>query len=178
MADKIIYAMYDDDYKLMDGAKMLVSKGIHVNEVFSPMPIHGIDDVIGVRHTRLGIAAFLYGLTGLMLATLAMKYFMIDDWNMNIGGKPSFTYLENLPAFIPITFEFTVLCAAHGMSITYLLRNKTLPGMPATNPDPRTTDDRFVMEVRASENTKYSAEEIHNMIQSTDIVELDVKTVK
>jgi hypothetical protein len=70
------------------------------------------------------------------------------------------------------------LCAAHGMSITYLLRNKTLPGMPATNPDPRTTDDRFVMEVRASENTKYSAEEIHNMIQSTDIVELDVKTVK
>ncbi|MDB9932964.1 DUF3341 domain-containing protein, partial [Flavobacteriales bacterium] len=103
MADKIIYAMYDDDDKLMDGAKMLVSKGIHVNEVFSPMPIHGIDDVIGVRHTRLGIAAFLYGLTGLMLATLAMKYFMIDDWNMNIGGKPSFTYLENLPAFIPIT---------------------------------------------------------------------------
>ncbi len=177
MADKIIYAMYDDDDKLMDGAKKLVSKGVHVNEVFSPMPIHGIDDVIGVRHTRLGIAAFLYGLTGLMLATLAMKYFMIDDWRMNIGGKPSFSYLENLPAFIPITFEFTVLCAAHGMSITYLIRNKTLPGMPAENPDPRTTDDRFVMEIRTAENTKYSADELQSMVQSTDIVELDEKTV-
>lgn len=177
MADKIVYAMYDDDDKLMDGAKALVSKGIHVNEVFSPMPIHGIDDVIGVRHTRLGIASFLYGLTGLMLATLGMKYFMIDDWMMNIGGKPSFSYLENLPAFIPITFEFTVLCAAHGMAITYLLRNKTLPGMPATNPDPRTTDDRFVMEIRSAENTQYSAEEIQKMVQATDIVELDEKTV-
>jgi cytochrome b subunit of formate dehydrogenase len=177
MADKIIYAMYDDDDALLDGAKMLVSKGIHVNEVFSPMPIHGIDDVIGVRHTRLGIASFLYGLTGLMLATLGMKYFMIDDWMMNIGGKPSFSYLENLPAFIPITFEFTVLCAAHGMAITYLLRNKTLPGMPASNPDPRTTDDMFVMEIRTSENTKYSAGELQALVKSTSIVELDEKTV-
>ncbi|MEZ7931961.1 MAG: hypothetical protein ACI8RY_000535 [Urechidicola sp.] len=177
MSDTIIYAMYDDDDKLVDGAKMLVSKGIHVNEVFSPMPIHGIDDVIGVRHTRLGIAAFLYGLTGLMLATLGMKYFMIDDWMMNIGGKPSFSYLENLPAFIPITFEFTVLCAAHGMAITYFLRNGTLPGMPATNPDPRTTDDRFVMEIRTSENSKYSASDIQALVRSTDFVELDEKTV-
>ena len=177
MADKIIYAMYDDDDKLLDGARMLVSKGIHVNEVFSPMPIHGLDDVIGVRHTRLGIASFLYGLTGLMLATLGMKYFMIDDWMMNIGGKPSFSYLENLPAFIPITFEFTVLCAAHGMAITYLLRNKTLPGMPASNPDPRTTDDMFVMEIRTAENTKYSADELQSLVKSTAIVELDEKTV-
>jgi hypothetical protein len=177
MADKIIYAMYDDDDKLLDGARMLVSKGVHVNEVFSPMPIHGLDDVIGVRHTRLGIASFLYGLTGLMLATLGMKYFMIDDWMMNIGGKPSFSYLENLPAFIPITFEFTVLCAAHGMAITYLLRNKTLPGMPASNPDPRTTDDMFVMEIRTAENTKYSADDLQSMVKSTAIVELDEKTV-
>ena len=43
---------------------------------------------------------------------------------------------QNVPAFIPVTFEFTVLCAAHGMAITYLIRNKTLPGMPARNPDP------------------------------------------
>ena len=172
MADKIIYAMYDDDDKLMDGAKMLVSKGIHVNEVFSPMPIHGIDDVIGVRHTRLGIAAFLYGLTGLMLATLAMKYFMIDDWNMNIGGKPSFTYLENLPAFIPITFEFTVLCAAHGMAITYFVRNGLFPGMPARNPHPRTTDDHFAIEIMKDENGGISDDEIRTILQDTNPVEI------
>lgn len=178
MAEKIIYAMYDDDDVLKDGAKKLVAKGVKVAEVFSPFPIHGIDPIIGVKNTRLGIMAFLYGLTGLLLATVGMRFFMIEDWPMNIGGKPNGTYLENMLAFIPITFEFTVLCAAHGMAITYLLRNKTLPGLPASNPDPRTTDDRFVMELRLSQNSQFTEEELHEMLKSTGIVELDQKEVK
>lgn len=178
MADKVIYAMYDDDDVLKDGAKKLVSKGIKINEVFSPFPIHGIDPIIGVKNTRLGIMAFLYGITGLMLATIGMNYFMIQDWSMNIGGKPSFSYLENFLAFVPISFEFTVLCAAHGMAITYLLVNKTIPGMAPQNPDPRTTDDKFVMEIRLSENKNTSAEELEKMLKETGIVELDQKEIK
>jgi hypothetical protein len=175
MAEKVIYAMYDDDDVLKDGAKLLVSKGVKVSEVFSPFPIHGIDPIIGIKNTRLGIMAFLYGLTGLTLATFGMRFFMIQDWPMNIGGKPNFSYMENILSFIPITFEFTVLCAAHGMAITYFLRNKTLPGMPAQNPDPRTTDDKFVIELRTSENTKFSGEELVTMLKATGIVELDQK---
>lgn len=178
MSEKIIYAMYDDDDVLKDGAKKLVAKGVKVAEVFSPFPIHGIDPIIGVKNTRLGIMAFLYGLTGLMLATIGMRFFMIDDWPMNIGGKPNGTYLENLLAFVPISFEFTVLCAAHGMAITYFLRNKTLPGLPASNPDPRTTDDHFVMELRMSQNSQFTEQELTEMLQSTGIVELDQKEVK
>lgn len=175
MADKIIYAMYDDDTVLLEGAKKLVSKGVHVKDVFSPFPIHGLDPVIGVQHTRLGIAAFLYGLTGTTLALVGIRYFMIADWPMNIGGKPSFSLMENLPAFIPVTFEFTVFCAAHGMALTYLLRNKTLPGMPARNPDPRTTDDKFVMELRLSENHGFSADDLQSMLKETGAIELDVR---
>lgn len=178
MAERVIYAMYDDDDVLKDGAKKLVAKGIKINEVFSPFPIHGIDPIIGIKTTRLGILSFLYGMLGLTLATYGMRFFMVEDWPMNIGGKPNFTYLDNILAFIPITFEFTVLCAAHGMVITYLLRNKTLPGMPAQNPDPRTTDDRFVMEIRTSENTQFSAEELEKLVKETGIVELDQKDIK
>lgn len=170
--------MYDDDDVLKDGAKKLVAKGVKIADVFSPFPIHGIDPIIGVKHTRLGIMSFIYGLTGLTLATVGMRYFMIEDWPMNVGGKPNGTYLENILAFIPITFEFTVLCAAHGMAITYLLRNKTLPGMKADNPDPRTTDDKFVMEIRLSENGKFSEEELHAMLKDTGIIELDQKEIK
>jgi hypothetical protein len=177
MADKVIYAMYDDDDVLKDGAKKLVSKGVKVTEVFSPFPIHGIDPIIGIENTRLGIMAFIYGLTGLTLATLGMRYFMIVYWPMNIGGKPNFSYLENILSFVPISFEFTVLCAAHGMAITYFLRNKTLQGMPAQNPDPRTTDDRFVIELRTSENSQFTAKELEAMIKDTGIVELDQKDV-
>lgn len=178
MAEKVIYAMYDDDDILKDGAKKLVAKGVKVAEVFSPFPIHGIDPIIGVKNTRLGIMAFLYGMTGLTLATIGMRFFMIDDWPMNIGGKPSMSYIQNMLAFIPITFEFTVLCAAHGMALTYFLRNKTLPGMPAQNPDPRTTDDRFVMEIRTTDNSNFSAEELEALLKQTGIVELDQKEIK
>lgn len=177
MAEKVIYAMYDDDDVLKDGAKKLVSKGVKIADVFSPFPIHGIDPIIGVKPTRLGIMAFLYGLTGLMLATIGMRYFMIVDWPMNIGGKPNFSYLDNVLAFIPISFEFTVLCAAHGMAITYLLVNKTLPGMPALNPDPRTTDDKFVMELRLSENSGFTEAQLHAMLNETGMIELDQKEI-
>ena len=177
MAEKVIYAMYDDDDVLKDGAKKLVANGVKVAEVFSPFPIHGIDPIIGVRQTRLGIMAFLYGLTGLTLATVGMRYFMIDDWPMNVGGKPNETYLDNVLAFIPVTFEFTVLCAAHGMAITYLLLNKTLPGMPASNPDPRTTDDKFVMELRLTDNSKFTESELMSMLNETGVIEVDQKEI-
>ena len=177
MADRILYAMYDDEEILKDGAKMLVAKGVKVEEVFSPFPIHGIDPIIGIEQTRLGIFSFIYGMIGLTLATTGMWFFMIHDWPMSIGGKPSFSYLENMMSFIPITFEFTVLCAAHGMAITYLIANRTLPGMKSQNPDPRTTDDKFVMECRTSQNTQFSADELEKMMKSTGIIELEQKDI-
>jgi hypothetical protein len=171
---KIFHVMYDDDAKVMAAAKTLVGQGIRVKDVYSPFPIHGIDPIIGIKRTRLAIASFMYAMTGTSLALLGMWYFMIQDWPMNIGGKPSFTLLENVTAFIPVTFEFSVLCGAHGMAITYLLRNGTLPGMPASNPDPRTTDDKFVVEI-TTDNNSMSADELEAAIRATDLLELSIK---
>ena len=95
------------------------------------------------------------------------------DYPNVIGGKPYFP----LPAFIPITFELTVFCAAHGMALTYFLRCWLIPGAKAKNPDPRTTDDKFVIELRTSENTKFSGEELVTMLKATGIVELDQKDI-
>src|SRR5690348_6493738 len=140
MANKVIYVVYEDPELLKSAARKLVTAGVKVRDVFSPYPVHGLDPIIGIKRTRLGIASFMYGITGTSLALLTMWYMMIHDWPMDIGGKPNWTLYRNLPAFIPVTFEFTVLCAAHGMAITYLIRNKTLPGMHPRNPDPRSTD--------------------------------------
>ena len=154
---KIFHVMYDDDAKVMEAAKDLVGQGIRVKDVYSPFPIHGIDPIIGIKRTRLAICSF-----------------MIQDWPMNIGGKPSFSLIENVTAFIPVTFEFSVLCGAHGMAITYLLRNGTLPGMPASNPDPRTTDDKFVVEI-TTDNNSMSADDIEAALRATDLLELSIK---
>ena len=171
---KIFHVMYDDDAVLMTAAKDLVGQGVRVKDVFSPFPVHGIDPVIGIKRTRLAICSFMFAMTGTSLALLGMWYFMISDWPMNIGGKPSFSLIENVMAFIPVTFEFSVLCGAHGMAITYLLRNGTLPGMPATNPDPRTTDYKFVMEI-TTDNNSMSSDELESAIRGTDMIELSIK---
>jgi hypothetical protein len=173
MADKVIYAVYEDPELLKAGARKLVSNGIRIKDVFSPFPVHGIDPIIGVKRTRLGIVSFMFGLGGMALALVGIHYFMIYDWPMNIGGKPSFTFWQNLPAFIPVTFEFTVLCAAHGMAITYLIRNKTLPGMPARNPDPRSTDDKFIIEIRTTDNHGHDAEGITGLLRTTPVFEIN-----
>lgn len=178
MSDKVLHAMYDDEQKLLEAARNLVAKGIRVKDVFSPFPIHGLDPIIGVKRTRLAICSFMYATTGTILAILGTWYFMVYDWSgINIGGKPNFYWIQNAPAFVPVIFETSVLCGAHGMALTYLIRNKTLPGMPPRNPDPRTTDDKFVMEITTSDNHGHDAAAIESMLRGTDIYELSVKEV-
>jgi hypothetical protein len=62
------------------------------------------------------------------------------------------------------------------MAITYLLKNKTLPGMPAQNPDPRTTDDKFVLEIRTADNSM-GEKELDELIKDTGYIEIDKKNI-
>lgn len=144
---KRIYGVFDDEEILMNAIPALQAQGVSCKDVQSPFPIHGIESVIGVPRTRLSIASFMYGITGTSLALLMVWYMMISDWPINIGGKPNFALYLNLPAFIPVTFEMTVFCAAHGMALTFFLRSKLLPGVTAPMPHPRITNDKFVLHV-------------------------------
>ena len=76
---------------------------------------------------------------------------MISDWPMDIGGKPNWYFYQNVPAFIPVIFESTIFCAAHGMVITFYLRSKLLPGITAYTPDVRMTDDKIIMKVEVTD---------------------------
>ncbi len=156
----------------MDGARSILSKNLRINDVYSPFPVHGLENVLGIKWTRIAITAFLYGLTAATLALLGLWYIMIEDWPMNIGGKPNEFLYQNLPAFIPVTFEFTVLCASHGMAITYLIRNRTFPGAKARNPHPRTTDDHFAIEIMKEENSGMSDDDIRDILKETNPVEI------
>jgi hypothetical protein len=169
--NKMIYGLYNDDGILVKAAKEFVGNGLKIKDVYSPFPIHGIEKVIGIKWTQISIAAFIYAMTGLTLAIVGMRYFMIVDWPMNIGGKPNGSFIQNMPSFVPIMFEFSVLCAAHGMVITYLIRNWTLPFVKARNPHPSTTDDHFCMEIDPLHN-KATEDEIRTMLKNSGAVEI------
>ena len=172
MSHKTIHGIYDDDVLVVNGVKELRAAGIEVAEVFCPYPVHGLDTAFGLKHTRLAICAFIYAMCGVSLGALMMWYMNIMDWPMNIGGKPSFSFVENLTSFMPILFECGVFFAAHGMVLTFLLRSWILPGVSNTNPDPRTTDDKFLVLLHLDEKGAKSAESILKKSGATEINEV------
>ena len=165
-----IHAYYDDDDVLMLAVKRVKEAKHHIEEVYCPFPVHGLDKAMGLAPTRIAITSFMYGCLGLVVAIVMMDYIMIEDWPQDIGGKPSFSYIENMPAFVPIMFEMTVFFAAHLMVITFYLRSKLWPYKKAENPDVRTTDAHFVMEIEVHDNEK----ELKDLLLDTGAVERNI----
>ena len=168
--NKVIHALYNDDDVLMDAVKTVKGAHHHIEEVYTPFPVHGLDKALGLAPTRLAITAFLYGITGTSVAAWLTWYTMIGDWPQDIGGKPSFSWLENMPAFVPILFELTVFFAAHLMVITFYMRSRIWPFKEAENPDPRTTDDHFLMEIPVHDNE----DELKALLETTGAVEINI----
>ena len=134
--------------ELLDKIKELKSEGKEIQEVYTPFYVHGLAKSLGLKRTRLGKATFLYGLIGLFFGCWLTYFIMIKDWSMDIGGKPNATFWQNLPAFVPVIFELVVYFAAHLLVISFFIRSRLYPFKKAENPIKKSSDDKFVIQVR------------------------------
>ena len=134
--------------ELLDKIKELKSEGREIQEVYTPFYVHGLDEALGLKRTRLGKVTFLYGLIGLFFGCWLTYFTMIKDWPMDIGGKPNATFWQNLPAFVPVIFELVVYFAAHLLVISFFIRSRLYPFKKAENPIKKSSDDKFVIQVR------------------------------
>lgn len=141
--------VFDDEDVLLHAIDNVRAAGVKIYDVFSPYPVHGIDDALGIERSRLPIAAFFYGLCGLSFALWMQIYMLGFDWPMIIGGKPAIS----LPAFIPVSFELTVFFTCHGMVITFYTISKLYPRFKTPMLDVRSTDDKFVMAIELDESS-------------------------
>jgi hypothetical protein len=141
--------IFDDEDVLLHAIDNIRGAGIKIYDVFSPYPVHGIDDALGIERSRLPIAAFFYGMCGLAFALWLQIYTLGFDWPMIIGGKPHIA----LPAFIPVSFELTVFFTCHGMVITFYTISKLYPRIKTPVLDVRSTDDKFVMAIELDEHS-------------------------
>jgi hypothetical protein len=168
---KYLVGVYDDDEVILHAVPKLRKAGVKISEVYSPFAIHGMDEALGHPRTRIGIAAFLFGLTGCICALTLTIWTMGIDWPMIIGGKDPIS----LPNYIPVTFELTVLFTAFGMVGTFLITNGLGPG--AVNPnmfDPRSTDNKFVMAIDLGKN-KLSESDITQYLRDSGAEEVNIK---
>jgi len=134
--------------ELLDKIKELKSDSKEIQEVYTPFYVHGLAEALGLKRTRLGKATFLYGLIGLFFGCWLTYFTMIKDWPMDIGGKPNATFWQNLPAFVPVIFELVVYFAAHLLVISFFIRSRLYPFKKAENPIKKSSDDKFVIQVR------------------------------
>jgi hypothetical protein len=163
---KIILGLFDDPDEMMKGIDNLQKNSIPIYDIYTPMPIHGIEDKMGVKDSRLGYAAFCFGCLGITVITSILYYTLVYDWPMNVGGKPSFA----MPNFIPFMFEWTILFTAFGMTITFFAATHLFPGRAPRVMDLRATDDRFVIAVNAKGNVPH--EDITNLLKQAGAVEV------
>jgi hypothetical protein len=166
---KFAVACYDDEAVLFPAVDKVRGSGYKLHDVYTPFPVHGLDVALGHKETDLHIAGFCFGITGTATALGFMSWIFTKDWPINYGGKPFF----NLPSFIPITFELTVMFAAVGMVLTYCYLNQIMPGVKKHIFHPRQTDDLFVIAMEITEGTNEA--ELMDFMKSTGAIETNVQ---
>jgi len=166
----VVYGLYDDEVDLLEAVKKANSDHLEIMDVFSPFPVHGLDPLLGLEESRLHIAGFIFGALGTLTSFLGMTWIFTKDWPIIFGGKPYWS----IPAFIPITFELTVLFACIGMVVTFYTICGLGPGV--TNPylDDRITDDKFCISFNKTEVNSSAAE---SFFSSTGASEVNHKTI-
>ena len=102
-----VSGLFNTPDEIIHAAKSVSDLGYTKYDVHTPYPVHGMDDAMKLKPSKLGFITLAFGLTGAALALGLMYFTMAKDYPMIIGGKPFFS----LPAFIPVTFELTVLLA-------------------------------------------------------------------
>ena len=168
-----VLGVYDDEDVLLKAVRTIRQAGVKIDEVYSPFPVHGLDDELGYKKSRLPIAAFMFGTLGTTLA-LTMQIWMLGiDWPMIIGGK---NYIAG-PDLVPVTFELTVLLAAFGMVFTFLVASDLKPWKDPKMLDLRITDDRHVMAIDLGKN-KNKAESLEGLLKDSGAIEVNDKEVE
>ncbi|KIC96458.1 DUF3341 domain-containing protein [Flavihumibacter solisilvae] len=169
---KFVVGCFDDEKVLFPAVKKVRKSGYKIHDVYTPFPIHGLDQAMGLRDTSLHTAGFIYGITGTTTALSFMGWVFKTDWPLNIGGKPNFP----LPAFIPITFELTVLFSAVGMVLTFCYLCQLAPFVKKHHFHARATDDLFVMVLECGPKT--NEEDAKAFLASVGAKEINVQVAE
>jgi hypothetical protein len=157
-----VLAEFANPAKLMKAAKLTHRAGYSKFDAYSPFPIHGMDDAMGLKESKLGWIVLSHALVGFSGGLFLQIWTSSIAYPLNIGGKP----FVNIPAFVPVTFELTILLAAFGAVFGMFFLNN----MPKHNHSlfnsktfERATEDKFFICIEA-EDALYSEKDTEKFL--------------
>jgi hypothetical protein len=114
-----LLAEFDTPEALIAAAEKVRDAGYRRTDAFSPFPVHGLAEALGLKRTRVALITLICGISGGLGAYGMMWFSSVIAYPLNVGGRPPHSW----PAFVPITFELTVLGAAFGALLGMLALN-------------------------------------------------------
>lgn len=149
--------------ELIDVAKLVDKSGYKNYDTFSPFPVHGMDKAMNLKKSKLGWIVLGHGIVGLTGAFAMIYFMMVYDYPLNISGKT----LMNIPAWIPVMFELTILLSAFGAVFGMFFLN----GLPKFNHPlfnseqfKKVTDDGFFICIEA-QDPQFDAEKVEKLLK-------------
>ncbi len=140
-SSRTFLAVFESEHDIVAATKTYRDLGYTIVESYTPYAVHGLDKIIGLRASRLPLVCLLFGLAGAAAKLWFQVWTSASSWPVNVGGKP----LASVPAFVPVTFEITVLFAGVGTVVAFFLRSRLWPGKRTLPVHPRVTDDTFAL---------------------------------
>lgn len=167
---RYLIGVFNDEHTLVDAFEKAVKKGVVIEEVYTPYPIHEI--LMGMKYrTRISHAAFFYGLFAVIGLLGFMYYAAVVDWPLRFGGKP----FNSFPSFIVVTIVGTILIVTILTLFTFSVRAKIYPGKDPEIYDMRATDDKFII-LLDEEKMGIGSSEITEIFKSNGASEVYRKT--
>jgi hypothetical protein len=137
----ILIGCFTGEAELLAAVRAARARGFPIHDVFTPYAVHGLDEAMGSRRSRLAWITLAGGLAGMAAAAALQIWCALLDWPLNVGGKPANSAL----AFLPITFEATILVGGLATAGAFFWRSRLTPGAALELPAPGVTDDMLVL---------------------------------
>lgn len=141
MSRRLFLAVFAHEEHVVAATRALRERHVPIVDVYTPYAVHGLDEAMGLKPSRLSRVCLLCGVIGAALAMWFQYWTMTIDWPINVGGRP----WNSWPAFLPVTFETMVLLAGFGVVFAFFLVSRLYPGKSAQTPLTEVTTDRFVL---------------------------------
>lgn len=164
MKKDFLIATFEDDRDVMAATKKARDRNMDIFDIYTPFPVHGLDEAMGIKRSILPYVTLVAGAMGL-LSALALMIYTGLDWPIIVGGKP----FNSIPVFIPISFELTVLFGAHTTVLAFLVMNKLYPGKKPHIFHPDQTCNMFVM---AFDKSLVNVEEVSKLMKEHGALEI------
>ncbi len=145
-----VMAEFDSPEDLLNATKRAYEAGYRRMDAYSPMPVDGLADALGMKDNRVALITLIGGICGTLGGFYLLYWICVVAYPHNVGGRP----LNSWPAFIPITFECLILLSALSAMIGMFALNKLpQPYHPVFNvPDfDRASQDRFFLCIESSD---------------------------